>query len=392
MNLKKELIASCVALGLQTAGFAQQNFVYEISGKIPGAEKIFLAADPYEREILDSAKNIDGSFVFRGKAKSISMGSIIVEAKSQMFPRYFNIFIEPGKIKVKPYEGGFQLEVRGSRNNDIMTTVESENKAFWTGVSIMYDSLNYASMKMSILREADVVNKDSIAYYQAIQVRMQAEAAPLTNARNEKLKAAFKKYPNTFFTAYIALNSPLSDETLKGIYAGFDAQIKNSVIGKDWHKQLFDPKQLEEGSIAPDFSVTDVNGKQVKLSDMRGKYILLDFWATWCGPCRAGNPHLISLYKQYKPDGLEIIGISDDDKNVAGWKKAIKDDGIGIWLQVLRNREKKNANGESLDMSYMYKVESYPTKILIDRDGKVVRQFADDNELDALLSEIFKKG
>lgn len=166
MDCKKWLLASCAALGSQIS-FAQQTFSYVISGRIPGAEKIFLAADPFGGVILDSAQHSDGVFVFRGKAKDISLGSIIVENKKLMFSRYFNIFLEPGNIKVKPYKGERQLKISGSRNNDTMTAVESENQEFWTKASDIYDTLNYASMKMQDLRHETVVNKDSVAYYQA---------------------------------------------------------------------------------------------------------------------------------------------------------------------------------------------------------------------------------
>lgn len=393
MNFKNVLLTSCVAICVQASGFAQQNFEYEISGKITGADKILLAGDPYGGVILDSASNADGSFVFRGKAKNISLGSIIVESKKLMFERNFNVFIEPGKIKVKPCESGGQLEVRGSLNNNIMTNVESQNKIFWDKVTKMYDTLNYASMQMQHFRKEEIVNKDSVAYYQAIHDRIEKESEPYIIARIGKLKDAFRKYPKSYFTAYIALNSiGFTEDELKKIYEGFDETIKNSAIGKNWQERLFAVTQLEEGSVAPDFAVPDVNGKEVKLSSMRGKYVLLDFWATWCGPCRAGNPHLISLYNQYKKEGLEIIGIADDDNNIAGWKKAIKDDGIEIWPQVLRNKNKLNASCESIDLSGTYKVGGYPTKILIDKEGKIVHQFTDDNELDAKLIELFRKG
>jgi thiol-disulfide isomerase/thioredoxin len=236
-----------------------------------------------------------------------------------------------------------------------------------------------------------VVNNDSVAYFQDLHERMANAATPYIVARNKQLKAAYAKYPTSYFTAYNALYSGSStEEELKKIYAGFDDKMKESAIGKEWYERLFKVSRLEAGSVAPEFAIADMNGKQVKLSDMKGKYLLLDFWATWCGPCRAGNPHLVSLYNKYKSSGLEIIGIADDDKNIAGWKKAVKDDGIGIWPQVLRNRGAQTPEGEEADLAKLYMVSSYPTKILIDKTGKIVHQFSDDAELDSMLSTIFE--
>jgi thiol-disulfide isomerase/thioredoxin len=391
MNLKKMLLVSCAILGVQFASFAQDNFDYEISGQFPGAEKIYLGGDMFGSVRLDSAVNTGGKFLFKGKAKKISLGALEVRTKGKLFPKYFNVFIEPGKIKVKLYEGGCQMEARGTKNNDIMSIVESENKDFWLDLDPMYEKINFASMTLSDLRKADVVDKDSVRYYEKLSEEMEKQAEPYIAKRDEKLKASFIKYPNTFYTAYYAINSNLSDEVLKKMYTGFDARIKNSDIGKQWLERVMQPEQTIIGTVAPKFAAPDVAGKQIALADFKGKYVLLDFWATWCSPCRAGNPHLIELYKKYNEKGIEFVGVADDDLNVAGWKKAIINDGIGLWPQVLRNRGKQDVNGDSSDISNLYKVHGYPTMVLIDKEGKIVHIFGGDKEeLAKQLEEIFK--
>jgi thiol-disulfide isomerase/thioredoxin len=391
MNLKKMLLVSYAILGVQAASFAQDNFAYEISGQFPGADKIYLSGDMFGALRLDSAVNTAGKFLFKGKAKKISLGAIEVKTKVKLFPQYFSVFIEPGNTKVKLYEGGCQIEARGTKNNDIMSTVESENKDFWRDLDPIYHKINFASMTLSDLRKADVVNKDSISYYEKLSEEMEKQAAPYIARRNEKLKASFIKYPNTFYTAYYAMNTDLPDETLKKMYTTFDAKIKNSDIGKQWVERVIQPEETIIGTVAPNFTAPDVTGKQISLADLKGKYVLLDFWATWCSPCRAGNPHLIELYKKYKEKGIEFVGVADDDANVAGWKKAILNDGIGLWPQVLRNRGKLNANGDNSDISKLFKVTGYPTMVLIDKEGKIVHIFGGDKEeLGQQLEELLK--
>jgi thiol-disulfide isomerase/thioredoxin len=135
----------------------------------------------------------------------------------------------------------------------------------------------------------------------------------------------------------------------------------------------------------------------LKLTDFRGKYVLVDFWASWCVPCRAGNPHLLSLYAKYKDKGFEIIGVSDDDSNHEAWKKAVEKDGIGVWKHVLRGL-KRDPNSEygfdkSASISDRYGISSLPTKILIDPAGVIIGRYGgggeDDAAMDKKLAEVF---
>jgi thiol-disulfide isomerase/thioredoxin len=119
---------------------------------------------------------------------------------------------------------------------------------------------------------------------------------------------------------------------------------------------------------------------------------LLDFWASWCVPCRKGNPHLIKLYNQYKEQGFEIIGISDDDSKVEAWHKAVEQDKIGIWKHVLRGMDiEKKMKGQSNpgDISEKYNISTLPTKILIDKNGKIIGRYGSEEEdLDKKLAEL----
>ncbi|MBD0833379.1 TlpA family protein disulfide reductase, partial [Aestuariibaculum sediminum] len=137
----------------------------------------------------------------------------------------------------------------------------------------------------------------------------------------------------------------------------------------------------------------------LKLADFKGKYLLIDFWASWCVPCRKGNPHLISLYHKYHSKGLEILGVSDDDRAHDKWKNAVEKDGIGIWHHVLRGLEYKEGTYQRInkdkDISDAYNIHSLPTKILVDPNGVIVGRYGGgggtDDDMDKDLAEIFNQ-
>jgi peroxiredoxin len=120
--------------------------------------------------------------------------------------------------------------------------------------------------------------------------------------------------------------------------------------------------QPSVGEAVPEISLPDVNGKMQKLSDLKGKVVLIDFWASWCGPCRRSNKDLAALYAAYKDKGFEIFGITLD-KSKSDWKGAIKEDNIR-WMQVMENA--------GWEIATKWKVEQIPTTFLIDKDGKLV--------------------
>lgn len=142
------------------------------------------------------------------------------------------------------------------------------------------------------------------------------------------------------------------------------------------------PGQVTEGQMAPDFTLPDIDGKPFTLSSLRGKYVLLDFWASWCGPCREENPNVVATYRQFKNKNFTVLGVSLDKEKIA-WLTAIKNDGLA-WKQV---SDLKFWNSAA---AALYSVESIPYNVLIDPKGKVVGTSLRGPDLSNKLNEVLK--
>jgi thiol-disulfide isomerase/thioredoxin len=221
------------------------------------------------------------------------------------------------------------------------------------------------------------------------------------NARQKKVTYQFfTDHPNSYVTLdmikyYV---SSIGLDSAKQVYNAFNDELKATSDAQELVKHI---KQIEAGlpgAIAPLFTKTDINGKSLSLTDFKGKYVMLDFWASWCVPCRKSNPHMIELYNKYKDKGFDVIGIADDDGKIAIWNAAVAQDKVGIWHNVLRGIKmdmilKHIPNPDDLDQQYG--IASIPTKILIGPDGKILGRFGDshggsEEDMNKLMAEIFK--
>lgn len=209
------------------------------------------------------------------------------------------------------------------------------------------------------------------------------------------IKRFIKEHPGSYVSAFnlMLYRSRFEYDTVKNLLNGLHADVKDSYFAKRVSNNLALEEPSIEGRQALDFTNTDINGKSLSLSAFKGKYVLLDFWGSWCEPCREGNPHLIRIYKKYQPKGLEIIGIASDE-DVSAWRKAVADDQVGIWHNVLSGIE--NGPGWPKDRSQWittkYHISLYPTKILLNPEGIIIARYNGgiaNAVIDNKLKEIF---
>lgn len=172
-------------------------------------------------------------------------------------------------------------------------------------------------------------------------------------------------------------------EVYDSVFSGFSQSVQASFLAQEAKKELEARKRVAPGCPAPDFTLKDIHGEDFTLSSLRGKYVLIDFWASWCIPCREGMPGLKELYSQYHDKGLEIVGVANDtDESI--WKKAIEKDGIS-WVQLIDEFPEK---GKPSRVSTDYAVHFIPAFFLIDRDGSIIGKMEHEKLAEAL-SDVF---
>ncbi len=377
----KNLLLYSLVVFLSLPGFAQKKF--SIRGKVMGKEVgyLYLAYSDGGASKIDSAVIQNGHFLFEGPLSEPTRANFIGDRNVRDFydPSMTSIFLEPTAMEMTVTYGDFKnLVLKGSPSNDEFDALKREKEPI--------------EKEMEPLRMASKNEKNP---EKAAAIREQLKPF---NTRMDMVDEAFiRAHPDSYISAYLIrfMLGTLKPSEAKAIYNGWTERIKNSTTGKLAYSEILALENGLVGSIAKTFSTTDINGEKLSLIDFRNKkYVLIDFWASWCAPCRKGNPHLLSLYNKYKAQGFEIVGVSDDNDNPSAWKKAVESDQIGVWKHVLRGgKVSGSGSGITTDIVKDYGIRSFPSKILIDKEGVIIGRYGlgaeNDDALDKKLAEIF---
>jgi thiol-disulfide isomerase/thioredoxin len=217
----------------------------------------------------------------------------------------------------------------------------------------------------------------------AQSLRKELENLSEENQRKKEIEF-IKNHPNSIVSAETLSTylTTFGKKETKELFDLFSEENKLSKYGKIISSYLELKEQAEIGGQFIDFEMVDKNGELQKLSELKGKIILLDFWASWCAPCRKENPNLVKTYEKFKPKGFEIFAVSLDE-NKENWIKAIEKDKLN-WYHV--NDLKGNGNKASL----IYGVEGIPDSFLIDQNGIIIARDLRGKELDKKLTELIE--
>jgi peroxiredoxin len=364
--MKNVILLLVIALAIFSCKSSKDE--YSIKGTISGAEtgKVYLLKlVDGQPQPVDTSDITAGKFNFEGKVTFPDIHFLRLNERD-----YFaQFFLDNSSMTVVANKDSVRnTKISGSPTQDVFQLYITEIEKLSKEVMALQEKYQNA-MASGNTSEADKAKID----YQAM-------------LDNNKVytKNFVKDHASSVVAPYITLvqlANQIEASELETLTNLFPAELANTEYVIKLKEIVDQSKKTGTGAVAPEFTMNDTEGKPVSLASLRGKVVLIDFWASWCAPCRQENPNVVKLYQQYHAKGFEIIGVSLD-RTKEDWMQAIKDDQL-TWIHVSDLQYWQNA------VARQYGVNSIPQTFLLDKEGKIIAKGLRSEQLAAKLAELF---
>lgn len=355
---------------------AQDKF--DLKGEIKNLKTdktVYLIHIDGRNEKLDSAKTVSGKFEFNVDLTSPSLAILLLDhtgndLNTKGTPKdIYRFFIEPGEATLTAKDSIKTAKIKG-------LAIADEYAALNASTQKVEDGLMALNKEFLALNDKEKSKEDVVKGFQDRYLALLAD-------RKAVIAEFVEKNPNSYVSLY-SLNTDLATEDMnvpqvEKAYNALSDKLKATPLAKAVEQKLALGKVTGIGVKATDFEEGTPENIQVKLSSFKGQYVLLDFWASWCGPCRQENPNVVEAYETFKGKNFTVLGVSIDSK-ADKWEEAIKKDGL-VWTNLL---------DRSQDIARTYGINAIPKNFLIDPDGKIIAKNLRGPALMDKLKEVLK--
>lgn len=382
--MKRIIIISVlwIALALPTA-FGQAPISFTINGSINDVgepAKVIFLYQGIDGRVSDTVALNNGIFSYKGRAPKPdqAMISVLKESDNPMMMLAMDydgsvlgrdaqvVYLDEGIIEITGKDLKTARVIGSESHNDYLVLRKA--------LKPIHENMKKIRDKIAGLGPNDDEKRESVM-----------EELMALFKETEPVETAFiKANLNSFVAWNMMVNRSVIDrpEEFKDILDMFPEKLRNSEEGMKLQERIGIAFRTAIGRQAPDFTQNNAEGKPISLRSLRGKYVLVDFWASWCGPCRAENPNVVKVYNTYKDKNFEILGVSLDEDRKA-WLGAIEKDKL-TWLHV------SDLKGWQNEVAILYNVEAVPQNWLVDPNGIIIAKNMKGEELREKLLELIK--
>ncbi|GAB3706385.1 TlpA disulfide reductase family protein [Spirosoma flavus] len=370
-------ILSLLAAGV--AAQAQATKPFTVTGKIKNAAPgsyVYLEANTQPTRKLDSVKVAAGNtFTLKGNVAEGGEVFVLNVGGGQKMA----LLVEGGET-LNVTADGFRMDAKTGQVGKASVT-GSKNMEYYEKLMALRTDMETKVQNWNKQMAAATEKKDNKKAAQIEQEYQAAEQDVVT-----KVKAMLPEMGTSLVSLFALnfINIENDFATYESLANRFEKENPNSPHAKSLIGRVARIKGVSVGAQAPEIALSDTTGNPVPLSSLRGKYVLLDFWASWCGPCRAENPNVVRMYNKYKDKGFAIYSVSLDQAK-ANWTKAIRNDNL-TWTHVSDLKFWQSAAAQQ------YGVQAIPATFLLDKDGKIIAKNLRGEALEQKLEEVLKGG